>query len=194
MKLRKKICLKGTQFFLPPTLKCTKKNVHYFNIRFTDSCKYVLMKNGELDPDQKDWLKLGGISYSPILKSRKNSAMVAWRWNPKQQVIEFAFYWHLEDKVKHYKTANVTAVPGDSIQFIIKDYSDVAEIILFNNTDLQVESFDISGIKTSKLKRVINPWFGGTAYAPHKVVLYFRNYNEAPKLQKEETLNKELYG
>lgn len=174
MKLSTKTCYKHTNFFVWPVYKVNKAKHHHLRLRFLEDSIYVLReKDGSVDPDQKDWCKMGGISYSPYNASRKNSVMGAYRWDEERKVFETAFYWHPPTGEKNYVNSNVEFLPGDLVDIYISELDNGVRITIVNPRTKQHSSLLINNVYASGRKRVINAWFGGNEQAQNTMRIHW---------------------
>lgn len=67
-----------------------------WKVKFNNDADYHIRKeDGTTHNDQKDWNKLCGLFFS-LLNTRKDSAMMGWRYNPEADEIELAPYYHVD--------------------------------------------------------------------------------------------------
>jgi hypothetical protein len=147
-------------------LKADRKKYKWTG-KFLSSAKYDFKDPN--DVDEMDWSKFCGISYSPILNGRKNSIMVGWRYDGKEDEIQVAPYWHDDSGDNFYPGKNKDAkwfVLKPAIDFEIV-FDSILMVLKFKQGNRSY-SFNIpDGIKTSGFAREINSWFGGTDPSPY---------------------------
>ena len=165
MNSKKHIIYKG--FHRPWPFKIvglTKEEAHIIkrSFMFTDSCKYLLDEN-----DQLDWNKLYGVSFG-LFGIHKNSARFVWRYNPKINKIQIGAYWYLDgyrnwwllcsvepDKLINFKIT----ILYDSVVFtVLDDLVPIAKYVLYTPETL---------LKKNKYRCGI--YFGGNKKAPQKI-------------------------
>lgn len=88
---------KGDHFSFPRIFKLKRNpSTVVWEVVFNEDCDYLILnKNGTVHPDQKDWNKLCGLFFS-LFNTRKDSAMMGWRFNPETDEIEMAPYYHVD--------------------------------------------------------------------------------------------------
>ena len=87
---------KGSHFSFPRTFKLLNKpSVLHWQIILNDNCNYIIReKGGSVSRDQFDWNKLCGVFYS-LFNTRKEAAMIGWRYNIEKDKIELSPYYHI---------------------------------------------------------------------------------------------------
>ncbi len=66
-----------------------------WQVIMNEDCNYLLQeKDGTRSRDQRDWNKLCGVFYA-WFNTRKDTAMMGWRYNPDTDNIELAPYYHI---------------------------------------------------------------------------------------------------
>lgn len=132
-------------------------------IEFTDSCRYNL--NSE---DQLDVNKLFGIGYFPA--HRINSVRFGWRYDLDSKKMEILAYWYT-DKTRHMESMFFVDI-GVKYNYTIN---------IDNNKHLLVISDSNSEILASKeiifpkrfLGYYLKPFFGGNRPAPNSMTIKF---------------------
>lgn len=130
--------------------------------RFTDSCKYNLGNE-----DQLDWNKLYGVSFG-IFGIHKNSVRFAWRYNLVTHKIEIGAYWYLDGFRNYHKLCDVEindiinfklTFLHDSVVFtVLDDLTTIGKYVLYLNENvLRKQKFEC-GI-----------YFGGNRRAPQEI-------------------------
>jgi hypothetical protein len=124
-----------------------------FHVEFTEDSKYT-------SDDQGDYIKCGGVSFNPILASRKNSIMLARRYDPDTGLNYCVAYWHSKDGTRgwsgEYAAEEVfwrITKSGIRFAFVDKKGTNEIETLTLMYSDL--------GIKPSKFYRTISSWAGG---------------------------------
>ena len=170
----KNIVLKGNYISWPPLIRVTKKLDHI--ITFNESCIYDLG-----DPvEQYDFFKVIGLKpnyFSP----RKNSAMLAGRWNKEKDRLELTPYFHNEEGDKIFDETFLYTMSREEVEneksMRVTIYPERGGLsVTMSDIDVHPESqFKMWNImKTSKWYWVINLWFGGTLPAPHKITINYK--------------------
>jgi len=88
---------KNRHFCLPRKIRPFRKKAKrvQWKVIFNPDCKYIIKNpDGSISKDQKDWNKLCGVFYN-LYNTRKDAAMVGWRFNPDKNKIEIAPYYHI---------------------------------------------------------------------------------------------------
>lgn len=159
-----------------------RTNLHLQHI-FTESAKYDL---GTLD--QYDWNKLTGVAvgWPEILwTNHENSAMVSWRWGLECNCVELGIYMH--GGGKRYILRNrdgsevfATVAPGEVLESWIHLMQDESMPgrnwmgVTIKTPDHYAYAEKEFFVNVRDLSRVINPWFGGQAVAPHDIYILRR--------------------
>lgn len=134
-----------------------------FNATFHENANYDLE-----DADQLDWNKLVGLTWS--LDPLKETAMVGWRYNKKDDTIELNAYYHV-DRSRDFTEPLVAIKRGESIYgYVIHDRKKKEYQIGFHN-DKVANGHVINSPNRRKVARLINPWFGGNERAPQDISL-----------------------
>jgi hypothetical protein len=152
----------------------SKPELLRWRIRFDTTCRYILRdKNGKIEEDQLDWLKLPGITFTPWF-THGNTAMVGWRYNMQKDSFELNTYFHQRGGTFFKDNPHLCVAPNETFETEIKlDYA-TKEI----TTSIITPRGTLSETRRYHFKRFqpwavfIHPFFGGTTKAPHRVVLY----------------------
>lgn len=158
---------KGTHFSWPPQNSFLpsgylfNQKLFMWEIQFLPGSKYLIP-----DQDQFDWNKLCGISFTP--SALITSAMVGWRYNPKEDVFECAAYCH--ENRETYMSPSLIKVRSNekfvvSLDVNVKTHS---YLFAFLSTDL-AKVLGVHSVPFTHSKRVlrtVNAWFGGNKTAP----------------------------
>lgn len=170
----KSTIFKGFHFSWPPLIRLTKK-LDYI-ITFNGSCIYDLS-----DPvEQYDFFKVIGLKpnyFSP----RKNSAMLAGRWNIVKDRLELTPYFHNEKGDKIFEETFLYTMSREEVQ----NKKSMRVTIYPENNGMSVTMSDVDGdpelgyktwqfMKTSKWYWIINLWFGGTLPASQKITINYK--------------------
>ena len=143
----------------------TTSNSISFEVAFTESCKYDLFDNDQLDIN-----KLFGLSDCWSYHHR-HSARIGWRWSEDIDRFEVFAYWY-NHKIWH------------GFQFEL-----IAELLPYENQKFKIvlDSYkyrfyvgdtDILNVPRSKgckhgLKYMLFPYFGGNETAPHDMTILY---------------------
>jgi hypothetical protein len=134
-----------------------------FTVEFDEKSKYK-------SKEPEDMLKACGVSFSPILASRKNSVMLGYRnYNNEFQA---CIYWHNNTDGNKQRS---DVLVGNKFSLTIYEY----KVILYcHDTEESIElRFDDMGILKTGFYRTITPWAGGsTKVRNHHSFLYERNF------------------
>ena len=166
---------KGGQFAKPMNVfgrfVKVKKSIRW-QCRFDKSCEYLIKnKDGSLHEDQYDWLKLCGITFTP-LHTRRNTAMVGWRYNHLKKVFELTPYWHVNGKRLFEDARHIDVKTDENFEtemILDKANKKITVVIKTKNGRLE-ESKNFDFFRT-KWATVIHPFFGGTSVAPNDMWL-----------------------
>lgn len=96
LKLTTYTVYKGGHFSFPRRFKFSN-NVQQvrWQVMMNEDCNYLLLnEDGTPSRDQRDWNKLCGVFYA-LFNTRKDTAMIGWRYNPDTDNIELAPYYHI---------------------------------------------------------------------------------------------------
>ncbi len=161
---------KGGHFSFPRQLKFSR-NVHAvrWQVRMNENCNYCLFnEDGTLSRDQKDWNKLCGVYYA-WWNTRKDTAMMGWRYNPDTDNIELAPYYHISGSRDLFEKP-----------FLTVKRCELFELIL--TIDRKKKRYEWQMIKTNEKVQhqmhfnhyrmtcgYINFYFGGNQKAPQNV-------------------------
>lgn len=160
---------KGSHFSFPRTFKLFNqpKEVSW-QVLFNQDCNYLIRESdGSMSRDQNDWNKLCGIFYS-LFNTRKDAAMIGWRYQPETDQIELAPYYHIS-KSRDMFPPLVTVQRGDTLSINLKiDYT--AKIYRWSiQTPEQEARHEMPFQHNNKRCSLINFYFGGNQPAPQKV-------------------------
>ena len=131
---------------------------------FTDSCKYLLDEN-----DQLDWNKLYGVSFG-LFGIHKNSVRFVWRYNPEINKIQIGAYWYLNGCRNWYLLCSVElnqlinfklTFLNDSVVFTVLD-----DLVPIGKYQLYVDKKILA-----KDKYQCGIYFGGNCRAPKNITI-----------------------
>jgi hypothetical protein len=157
-----------------------------WRVRLGADARYVLRdKNGKIDVDQFDWLKLHGITFTP-LRTMRNTAMIGWRYNVEKDSFDLNAYFH-QNGERFFNDVCIRVGTNEVFETEIKlDYA--AKNI---TVSVITPRGRLTETRPYRVKRFpnrvffIHPFFGGTTKAPHKISLYSERI-------KNQTVNKSL--
>jgi uncharacterized protein affecting Mg2+/Co2+ transport len=141
--------------------------------RFDTNSLYVLRdKNGKIDVDQYDWLKLHGMTFTP-LRTMYNTAMVGWRYNVEKDSFELNAYFH-QGGERFFNDKHIRVAVNEAFETEIRlDYRTktiTLSIITLRGILRESRSYPYKRFPSKVF--LIHPFFGGTSAAPHKVSLF----------------------
>lgn len=159
---------KGKHSFTPFELDLSFGSKFEYEFSFIYESIYDLKDN-----DQLDWNKLCGVTMSLI--PNKQAAMIGWRYNVAEDLFEVLPYINEDgnninlELLGTYKPIKVSKSQycKASITF---DKNVCTFKININGVDQPIYSYIFK--KVPKLKRQINPWFGGNKSAPKQISIY----------------------
>ncbi len=160
---------KGKHFSYPRVLKFKKNTPEiHWAVQFNHDCNYILKEeNGARSIDQKDWNKLCGVFFS-TLNTRKEAAMIGWRYNPDTDLIELAPYYHIEGGRDMFPPLlSVCRETEVQICLLIDRERKLYKWRLNYNNDIYFHEMSFSHNK--KRLSFINFYFGGNKPAPQEV-------------------------
>ncbi len=143
-----------------------------WKIQFDKSCQYLLKnKNGSLHEDQYDWLKLCGITFAPW-NTRKNTAMVGWRYNHIKNVFELNTYWHIKGKRIFNDTQHIDVKVGEDFETEIVLNPILKKItVIITTQNGRLEQTQNYRFFRKSWATIIHPFFGGTSKAPNDMTV-----------------------
>ncbi len=160
---------KGSHFSFPRTFKLMNKPQEIiWNIILNDDCNYVIReKDGKVSRDQYDWNKLCGVYFS-LFNTRKDAAMIGWRYNIENDNIELSPYYHISKSRDMFPTL-ITAKRGEPIEIKLNmDYkSKTYEWAI--NVNGKTAEHEMPFTHNNNFCSLINFYFGGNQEAPQKV-------------------------
>lgn len=138
-------------------------------IVFTDYARYSLPY-----PDSMDWNKLCGLSFC-LFANHKNSVMVGWRYNSKDDVFELGFYYHKNGaRMIRRNNENSEVWATAPVSGLLRIRFDVDHLTGVVTGEIETEAGiarDAVQMKTSRRSRIINTWFGGNRAAPNDIYI-----------------------
>lgn len=158
-----------------------------WTVRFDESCAYTLP-----GAEQRDWNKGGGVSFD-LLTNHTDAAMWGWRWNPGTRRIEMTAYCHINGKRPFlqsslYSKKRYLYSPNNDIDGEVCLECKIGDTIRISlQVDREESRYDynfmvigsneswpvgVAFTHSKRWSRVIHPWFGGNAPAPHNMDLY----------------------
>jgi hypothetical protein len=151
----------------------SKPNVLRWNVRFDSNSRYILRdKNGKIEEDQYDWLKLHGITFTP-LRTMHNTAMVGWRYNVEKDSFELNAYFHQGGK-RFFNDKFIRVASNETFETAIwLDYvTKTITVSISTPHGVLLESCAYTYKRFPSKVFLIHPFFGGTSVAPHRVSLF----------------------
>lgn len=139
-----------------------------WKVIFQENCRYEIKeKDGSLSNDQADWNKLCGTFFS-IFNTRKDAAMIGWRYNVTTQQIELAPYYHIDGSRDMFPPL-VYTTPGEplSITLNINYETQQYQWEIEQRDKLATHQFTFTHQRTTC--GFINFYFGGNQPAPQEV-------------------------
>lgn len=165
MNSKKHIIYKGLHRPFPFKIKglnIIDKHIFKKTFKFTESCRYNLYTE-----DQLDWNKLYGVSFG-LFGIHKNSARFVWRYNLVTQKIEIGAYWYLEGYRNYYSMCDVEindlvnfkiTFLHDSVIFtVLDDMIPISKYVLYMKEEVLRKNRYECGI-----------YFGGNRRAPQRI-------------------------
>ena len=153
----------------------SKPEILRWQVRLDSNARYILRdKNGKIDEDQFDWLKLHGITFTP-LHPMHNTAMIGWRYNVEKDSFELNAYFHQQGK-RFFDENFICVAPNEVFNTEIRLNYATRKIII----SIRTARGNLSATYQYHYKRFpnraffIHPFFGGTSKAPHRIVIYSR--------------------
>ena len=140
-------------------------NILSYKVRFTDSCKYTLPPEDQLDVN-----KLFGIGYFPY--HHKNSVRFGWRYNPEQpDKMEIMGYW--------YDNGERMMVSMGFVDFNREYTYEMWMVRGGGNTlhhlkvDMRYKNLHLEVLLEGEcdMGYLLRPYFGGNRKAPHDMVI-----------------------
>ena len=162
---------KGKHFSFPRKIRPFRKRAKrvQWKVIFNNDCKYIIKNpDGTTSVDQKDWNKLCGVFYN-LYKTRKDAAMVGWRFNPTKNRIEIAPYYHVGGGRDLFKISFMDVNPDD-ILILELDINYEAKIYYWTFTNgTKKVSHQMKFFHNRRRGGFIQFYFGGNQKAPSKV-------------------------
>lgn len=145
-----------------------KRRFLSLNVQFQEESKYTLP--GE---DQGDWNKVGGINAQVWKPSNKNSAMLAWRYNPVSDLFELTAYANVGGQNK-YNSFIVGVPAGDwvhcEIEFPARNMMSLSLYVQVAGGAWNLAGYEEWEYPVHiRAAAVIGPWFGGNNPAPKEI-------------------------
>lgn len=128
-------------------------------ITFTDSCRYNLNSDDQLDIN-----KLFGIGYFP--SHHHNSVRFGWRYDLKQDKIEILAYWY-ENKIRK-NTSLFFANIGKQYEYNIYVLKEFHVLSVKNVVGYTVF------VPSQRYGFSLSPYFGGNRQAPHTIKILIK--------------------
>lgn len=157
---------------------CRSKS-HIINYDFLINDTYEYLIGGE---DQMDWNKMYGWSFG--MNHHKNSIRIVWRYNPKDNVVEFAPYAYIGGKrILPSDKQIVRGFIGDTISTYIEVLDDTAKVTICNGDVKYTTNFIFHGCEK---KTLLGLWmyFGGNRTAPHDIKIQYVKGSAIPALMR----------
>jgi len=138
-----------------------------WTVRFHENCDYHIQENGTTHVDQYDWNKLCGVFFS-LFNTRKDSAMMGWRYNPKTDEIEMAPYYHVSSSRDMFKTM-MTVKREETFSLSLKvDYEKKSYLWKMEKEGFET-THEMPFTHRGGLCGFISFYFGGNQTAPQEV-------------------------
>ena len=160
---------KGSHFSFPRTFKLMNKpNELIWNVILNDDCNYIIREmDGSVSEDQYDWNKLCGVFYS-LFNTRKDAAMIGWRYNIENDNIELAPYYHISKSRDMFPTL-ITAKSGELIEIKLKVDYELKKYKWVINVGENTAEHEMAFAHNNNFCSLINFYFGGNKEAPQKI-------------------------
>jgi hypothetical protein len=151
----------------------SKPEILRWQARFDTNSRYVLRdKNGKIAEDQYDWLKLHGMTFTP-LRTMHNTAMVGWRYNVEKDSFELNAYFH-QGGQRFFNDTFIRVAENETFETEIRlDYATkIIHLSIITPRGVLSESRSYPYKRFPSKVFFIHPFFGGTSVAPHRVSLF----------------------
>jgi hypothetical protein len=167
MKLH--VCYKGEHKFKPSDFNVKLKRKRLSGkFMFTKSCLYPQLYYEGNPYDGQN--KVIGVQLD-LYRKHYNSALIAWRHNQDEEIIEVGAYWHRKGSVEWFREPLLRVKPNEVIEYkIVIGKNQVAIYLRKEGTSEWVSKR--KELKTSCISYVLPPWFGGRVPAPQDTYLH----------------------
>lgn len=157
---------KGRHFSFPRRIRFTKNPRRItWTVKFDENCNYVLKNaDGSISNDQKDWNKLCGIFFA-LFNTRKDTAMMGWRYNVEDDIIELAPYYHI-NKSRDIFPPMLQVKRGEQFEVTLNVDKYRKEYRWFMKKEGFENQHYITYTHSKKWCSYINFYFGGNQKAP----------------------------
>jgi hypothetical protein len=154
----------GTHFAIPNPWRLWLTRVEG-EATFTENSTYDL-----LDEDQKDWNKLTGITWTPLMPNY-DAAMVVWRYNLDNSMFEVGPFFNDATGFVFPTPQEVISVPAGAEFGYAVDYDGIA--VTYGGLTVRKARPEeiVPNFFTSAL---ITGWFGGSEVAPRTISYHIR--------------------
>jgi hypothetical protein len=159
----------------------SKPKILRWQARFDTNSRYVLRdKNGKIEEDQYDWLKLHGVTFTP-LRTMYNTAMVGWRYNVEKDSFELNAYFH-QGGQRFFNDKFIRVAENETFETEIRlDYATkTIHLSIITPRGVLNESRAYPYKRFPSKVFFIHPFFGGTSAAPHRVSLFSELIRKKP--------------
>lgn len=142
------------------------KRVFTWKVKFTDSCRYDLGDNDQLDTN-----KLCGVGYFPGFH-HVDSARFGWRYVKESDSIELLAYCYVN---KQRVILSITSIPiGKAFIIQLTIYNDSYLFKVMDLTGQNLKSCGIAFTHKKKLQYLLTPYFGGNRKATHSMKIQLK--------------------
>lgn len=151
----------------------SKPEILRWRARFDANSRYILRdKNGKIEEDQYDWLKLHGMTFTP-LRTMYNTTMIGWRYNVEKDSFELNAYFH-QGGQRFFNDKFIRVAPNEGFETEIRlDYTaKTITVSVITPRGILSESRAYPYKRFRSKVFLIHPFFGGTSAAPHRVSLF----------------------
>lgn len=159
----------GNHFSFPRIFKLKRNPEEVrWDVKFNSNCDYkILNEDGSIHHDQRDWNKLCGVFFS-LFNTRKDSAMMGWRYNEKNDEIEMAPYYHVNASRDMFPTMMTVKREEPFTLRLRIDLDNKKYIWLMEKEDFKAKH-EMDFGHGGGFCGIINFYFGGNQVAPQEV-------------------------
>ncbi len=160
---------KGKHFSFPRVFKIGwKLKKIQWRVIFNEDCNYIMKdEKGEIHSDQKDWNKLCGVFYN-MFNTRKNTAMMGWKYDPIKDKIDIAPYYHISGSTDWFRPM-LSLNRGDELFLELEIDRISKKYIWLMRVGKNVVTHEMPFTHKKKLNAFINFYFGGNQKSPQEV-------------------------
>jgi len=135
----------------------------FYDIEFTESCRYDLGTEDQLDIN-----KLFGIGYFP--HHHKNSIRFGWRYDTTIQKMEILTYWY-RNGVRNYEHICHVEI-GVPYVYSIHCFENRQELSIYGKNDnSRFFQKHTTYVPSKEIGYILRPYFGGNRKAPHNMTI-----------------------